>query len=201
VSTKEVILDHAKELFARKGYRATTIRDIGSSAEVSSSAISYHFGSKEALLCELLKSLAELASESIFLPLVGGAKNQAEFRIKLELFIDGLIVAGLDNWELVKIILTESYELSKIEQVRELSFSSLDQLAQFLKKAKKNKVLRKGISEELLADQMMALMMDQILQWKSKSAYEGFDISKGQTRSRWINMTLDNLMFGCIREN
>ena len=47
MSTKESILKSSKELFAKKGYKGTSIRDICSDAGAAVSAIKYHFGSKE----------------------------------------------------------------------------------------------------------------------------------------------------------
>jgi len=48
--TKQLILDTAEQLFARKGFQATSMRDITGTAGVNLSSVNYHFGSKEALL-------------------------------------------------------------------------------------------------------------------------------------------------------
>lgn len=48
--TKEKILDIAEELFAQKGYRATSLRAITSAAGVNLAAVNYHFGAKEGLV-------------------------------------------------------------------------------------------------------------------------------------------------------
>lgn len=47
--TKLQILKAASEVFAERGFRDGTIRDIAHRADVNSAAISYHFGSKEQL--------------------------------------------------------------------------------------------------------------------------------------------------------
>jgi AcrR family transcriptional regulator len=44
------ILDAAARLFARRGYHATSMRDIAASAEMLPGSVYYHFASKEALL-------------------------------------------------------------------------------------------------------------------------------------------------------
>jgi AcrR family transcriptional regulator len=49
-NTKQQILNTAESLFAREGYRGTSMRAITRSAGVNLAAINYHFGSKEALL-------------------------------------------------------------------------------------------------------------------------------------------------------
>jgi AcrR family transcriptional regulator len=53
----------AAELFAERGYRATTVRHIGDAAGVLSGSLYHHFDSKETILDELLSSyLDELLS-------------------------------------------------------------------------------------------------------------------------------------------
>jgi hypothetical protein len=53
--TRERILDVAERLFMENGYEATSMRTITSAAEVNLAAVNYHFGSKEALLCEVFR--------------------------------------------------------------------------------------------------------------------------------------------------
>ena len=52
--TKDRILDVAEELFAAKGYQATSLRAITSKAGVNLAAVNYHFGSKESLVAEVI---------------------------------------------------------------------------------------------------------------------------------------------------
>lgn len=50
METKDRILETAEELFAARGYAATSLRSIISAAGVNLAAVHYHFRSKEALL-------------------------------------------------------------------------------------------------------------------------------------------------------
>src|SRR3546814_17956189 len=54
-STREIILDTAEALFARQGHDGTSMRQITSEAGVNLAAVTYHFGSKEALVQAVLK--------------------------------------------------------------------------------------------------------------------------------------------------
>ncbi|MCW8906576.1 MAG: TetR/AcrR family transcriptional regulator [Sedimenticola sp.] len=49
LATKDRILDVAEEIFAEKGYSATSMRTITSRANVNLAAVNYHFGSKAQL--------------------------------------------------------------------------------------------------------------------------------------------------------
>jgi len=52
--TKDRILDAAEGLFARQGYRGTSLRALTTEAGVNLASVHYHFGGKEALLKEVL---------------------------------------------------------------------------------------------------------------------------------------------------
>ncbi|UCG79028.1 MAG: TetR family transcriptional regulator [Nitrospirota bacterium] len=53
--TKTKILDSAESLFSQKGFKGTSMREITSRADVNLASVNYHFGSKEALLEEVIK--------------------------------------------------------------------------------------------------------------------------------------------------
>lgn len=55
IDTRERILDVAERLFGERGFPATPLRDITAEAGVNVASVNYHFGSKEALLAEVLE--------------------------------------------------------------------------------------------------------------------------------------------------
>jgi AcrR family transcriptional regulator len=55
LDTKEKVLDAAEYLFARDGYRGTSLRAITGKAGVNLAAVNYHFGSKKILVEEVIK--------------------------------------------------------------------------------------------------------------------------------------------------
>ena len=64
--TQNRILDAAEALFARRGVSATSLRSITTHAGVNAAAIHYHFGSKPALVSEILtRRIAPLTKERI----------------------------------------------------------------------------------------------------------------------------------------
>jgi AcrR family transcriptional regulator len=63
IDTKQRILDAAEELFGEKGYSATSMRNIISTASVNLAAIHYHFGSKQDLLDHIIRRKLEPINE------------------------------------------------------------------------------------------------------------------------------------------
>lgn len=53
--TRQRILDAAEYLFAHNGYRGTSLRAITGRGKVNLAAVNYHFGSKKALVEEVMK--------------------------------------------------------------------------------------------------------------------------------------------------
>ena len=54
-STPEILLDVGQRLFAERGYAASSVRDITSAGGANLGAVTYHFGSKDALYQAVLE--------------------------------------------------------------------------------------------------------------------------------------------------
>lgn len=74
--TKERVLAAASELFAERGFHATTARDIAERAGVNLAASHYHYGSKKDLYLEVLR--AQFATIRATLARSGAAPTDAE---------------------------------------------------------------------------------------------------------------------------
>jgi AcrR family transcriptional regulator len=57
---RKAIMDAAAELFAQKGYRATTTRDIAEAVDIGESTLYGYFSSKKELLQAILSQQAEM---------------------------------------------------------------------------------------------------------------------------------------------
>jgi len=64
-STPDRLVQTARRLFAERGYAATSIRDITAKARTNLGAVTYHFGSKEALYQAVLLQLVEPMAEGV----------------------------------------------------------------------------------------------------------------------------------------
>lgn len=62
---RQRLLTAARDLFSQRGYEGTSVRDITSRAKANLGAITYHFGSKEALFHAVIRSIAEPLVEAV----------------------------------------------------------------------------------------------------------------------------------------
>src|SRR6478735_177801 len=85
---KEHIIREAMELFAKKGFEGTSIRDIASNAGVNIAMINYYFGSKEKLFESLLENKTTYTRDI----LAGIAKDPALSEIeKIDKVVEGYV--------------------------------------------------------------------------------------------------------------
>lgn len=64
-NTKDHITQIAMQLFAEKGFDAVSVREIASAADINVALISYHFGSKEGLLQNIIENKARMMNTVI----------------------------------------------------------------------------------------------------------------------------------------
>lgn len=79
--TKERLLETAGAIFAEKGFRAATVREICQRAQANLAAVNYYFGDKERLYVESIKRAHGRRVEDVPLP-DWSAETPAEVRLK-----------------------------------------------------------------------------------------------------------------------
>jgi AcrR family transcriptional regulator len=61
--TKEKLMDAAEQLFARRGFHGTSVRDITGAAGVDLALVNYHFGSKKQLLAAVIERRGQVLNQ------------------------------------------------------------------------------------------------------------------------------------------
>ncbi len=77
---REHLVDVAIELFASRGYAATSVREIVERARVSKPVLYYHFGSKEGLYLEIMRRLERTLEETVASRDAGGGTARHRIR-------------------------------------------------------------------------------------------------------------------------
>lgn len=94
-ATELRLLEAAGEVFAEKGYRAATIRDIIKRAKANIAAVNYHFGDKEKLYAATFRH-ARKACTAAF-PMFDPAQAGASPRERLHTYVRSLFLRMLDT--------------------------------------------------------------------------------------------------------
>jgi AcrR family transcriptional regulator len=135
VSAKRKILSVALELFAKKGYHATSISQIAQKAKISKGLMYHYFASKEKLLDEIIQqgfnSLAELEFE---------AKKGVDPEVQLAEFVDAVLdnlYSNFTYWQLYLALLIHPEIQKKFEKkMQQFRDEFVNELASLFRKLK-----------------------------------------------------------------
>lgn len=141
-SAARQLLLAARGLFARQGLSGTSIRDIAEAAKLNSSLISYYYKSKEGLYRACIEEIAE-ASLDMTRKVLQPATNEAEYRVRLEMFLDNMFQLFLEDRDTGLILIREYDRLhSPAEQIFRDSFLQiLNKIVHFFKAAQDHGLL------------------------------------------------------------
>lgn len=108
------LLDQASQLFRRKGYERTTVRDIASAVGIQSGSIFHHFSSKEdilrAVMSEALVYFTEKLREAI------AAASGPEDRLRACIRSELQFTVGPDTTAVMSLLISEWRCLSEVAQ-------------------------------------------------------------------------------------
>ena len=99
-SVRQRLLGAATDLFARKGYAATTVREIVDSARVTKPVLYYYFQNKEGIYLELMRQT--FSNVDYLVDFSRGEKGSA--REKLLRFCDQAFTLFLKNTEAIRVM-------------------------------------------------------------------------------------------------
>ncbi|MFA8435790.1 MAG: CerR family C-terminal domain-containing protein [Marinifilaceae bacterium] len=123
-NVQQRILKAAGKIFAEKGFKNASVREICESAEVNVAAINYHFRGKEALYIEVVKHWKNVAFEKYPFDFAKDESNPPEERLRF--FIKCVLLHTLYEFEspwFGTLITRESVEPTKA--IQELTEESL----------------------------------------------------------------------------
>jgi len=107
-NTQDLLLKAAADLFYKKGYSGTSIREIGVKAGVSNSLLYHYFKNKEEILFQII-SIASQELLSSLRDIEARVGDPAE-RLR-EMLLHHMITHGLRNKKTTKIVVEENYWL------------------------------------------------------------------------------------------
>ena len=148
-SAKQDIFNHARTLFAKKGFDGVSVREIAKESGQNISMIGYYFGSKEGLYKSILsENMLKVSGQviSIFKDAPKKEMNEKSFRADVRALIQVITEMKFNDPEIMMIMQRE--RVDGLPFARELHEKIIgpfaEQLVEVFKQAQKKKIIRGG---------------------------------------------------------
>ena len=151
----------ARALFARKGFEATTTREIASAADVGIGTVFLHAVSKQDLLVMIFREEAGRALDAAFASLAEPPLSDALLRV-----FDALIAHHERNIGLARVFVKQLPFVDDARHGRAAFMADLfGRIAAMIERAQERGELRRGIPSLRLAKNLFALYFGILLEW------------------------------------
>lgn len=150
--SKELLLEAAKKVFAKKGYDGATVKDLSDAAGVNVSLISYYFGGKEGLYRECIERFGKerlaLATEILSHP-----QSLEDFRVKLRIFALQFMETHVRERDITAILHREcSFEFAQTKDIFANTFlKAFNTLVEFIREAQQKSLLNREVDVQSAA--------------------------------------------------
>jgi TetR/AcrR family transcriptional regulator, cholesterol catabolism regulator len=184
---RAALVSLAAELFAERGYRATTVREIAEAAGVLSGSLYHHFDSKESIIDELLSSyLDELLAQYRAIASEGGSSVEVLSR---------LVQAAFGSFDRHRAAIT----VFQNERQYLLQFPRFSYLAKSEQAVTRiwMKVIREGVTSGELRGDLDPKLAHRYIRdaiWVAVRWYRpGGRLSSGQLADQYLSLMLDGM--------
>ena len=165
------LLDSALHLFVSKGYRSTNLEQIAGAAKLSKGAVFFYFGSKEAVLLELLKRVEAIVVDEA---LETAAKAGPRAADQIVAFLHHQAKLGVTHRDEVLLLILMSLEFGGHEgavsrEIRRIYRRLYAFVEKIIRKGRASGELRKDLDPRELASIIMANHDGTFLEWYRRS--------------------------------
>ena len=98
--TRARVLSAAQHLFASRGFKRVTVRDICRAASANIASVNYHFGDKLGLYREVLQTAVDTMRSTLEAAQAAGAHGNAEARLRayIRVYLERAVCHVRDSW-------------------------------------------------------------------------------------------------------
>jgi TetR/AcrR family transcriptional regulator len=196
--TRAAILGAAEQVFADRGFDATSLGEIAAAAGVSRATPSYFFGSKEGLYVAVLErvfSERQMAARLAFEPLDAWVRGESSRSLRevLERAVDGYMEFLQRRPSFVRLLQHEDLAGGAHLAVTPREPNAMRQGFEGLRKVAKRRGLRPFRAEDALL-LFISLTFSPLTQGSTFMAVLGHDLNEPRTRRRHIEFVADQLL-------
>ena len=162
--SRSTLLSSAQKLFGQNGYKATSVHDIARDADLNVSLVSYHFGGKEGLFKECFAQAGLYRLQMAEKILNCKPSSLDEVRVRLSMFIDEIMLDGIQNPEVFSIIqreLTAEFDILG-DTFKGTFLQTFELLTKFISVAKDRGILSSWTDPNLTAVHLIGSAMHTI---------------------------------------
>ncbi len=200
IDRKNELIKAARILFAKKGYAATSVKDIAQEADVNVALISYYFEGKEGLYKACLDEFA--AEKMNFLErYVLKPKSAEDFKHRLRIFLEQMLHNEIENPDAGCIIRrdVESDDPIVLEIFRKTILQLHEAFVSFIKSGQDSGFIKKDIKPQILASLFMGGIQHEIRTDHIKKKFYGNSIRDEKYRNEMIEAALEMFLNGVQR--
>lgn len=159
--TRAALLDAGQKQFCERGFTAASVHDIAREAGVNVSLISYHFGNKEGLFKACLERVGTDRLSVAQRVLAQKPESIDEVRVRLGMFIDEMLLDGIQNPETFAILYRDLHaEFYLIEDIFKKTFlRAFELLTEFLTVARDRGLLASWVDPRMSAVQIIGAVV------------------------------------------
>ncbi len=147
---REAILDAAERLFARQGFAATTIKQIGAEAGVNPALLYYYFGDKEALYREMLRRVFHGFAAAAAGALAGASSPEEGIRTLVQVQVEVLALQPNLPRLLARELVDHEAEHAE-EQIAEVATTLFTRLCDLIREGQRTGVFRAELDPRFAA--------------------------------------------------
>ncbi len=196
------LLAAGQRLFAQRGYEGASVRMICEAAGTNANAIGYHFGSKQGLYEAILERMSGGQMESAERILGRPPKDMKDLETRVLLFAEETLAAYLAEPELLTICLAESQQGFRNcdgDSIKAILATPTAVVVDFLRAARRKKLLRKGVDPAMVAGGLMERISNQVLYADLMESMFGDSVKSPKYAQRWIEQIVDLALHGALR--
>jgi AcrR family transcriptional regulator len=165
----EKLLSAARHLFVSKGYASTTLEEIAAAVGMTKGSVYFYFGSKEAVLLELLNQAEQIVIDTVLKLLESSEGNATE---KVVAFLHHQSLLGVSDRENMLLIILMSLEFEDgpvARKVKALYRKFYDGLNNVIRDGQKDGEFRIDVPSRELAAIIVANHDGTFLEWYRRS--------------------------------
>lgn len=194
------LLDVAEKLFAERGFKSTTVKDICSATGVNVSLVSYHFGGKEEIYRKVISRFGKMRYDEAvrLLKCERAPKDLDEFTYRLEIFFQEMYLRSSQLPQILRIIEREKMNGLPYaeEEFRKYFLPCFQELVSYLNMGKKAEFFSGQIDMRLVAHALLSSLNELIINRALFKKMLKMDLGSDRALKEALHQLLEHHLFG-----